>query len=274
MRWLCFALAVLTLATVAYAEVAPATHSLAYRAIPGQTAVYRLTLRATGEQLSLGERRPVRFEAEYEVRERALSVEADGSFWLEASRRLLKVKDPAHLLNGNGEPTAPRIRLTSRGEVLELASPAATAGLRERAAAALLGQPQLVVLPATPVAAGAAWEWAKEGATQTNRLLAARDGVAEVTSRATRPVSLQDSSAALGLTTEVRGAVEQTSTLQLELATGRVRRQWGTMTLRTSTEIGLTAETGPRSFHAELRLRVTFDAKLLRVESASAEDRR
>jgi hypothetical protein len=247
-----------------------APYQLAYGGRLGETAVSRLILTAEGEQTSLDERRPVRLEAEYELRERVVSVEPDGSFRIEVNSHLVRAKDPSHLLNGYGDPKPQQVRVSARGEMLEVAPSADGAGLRERAATALLGQPQLVVLSEGSMEAGAAWDWAKEGRTQTNRLVAVQGGVAKVTSAGKGPVSLHERSQALGLSTDLEGTVEQTSTLELELATGHLRRHRGTMTLRTDTEIGLAAETGSRTLHATLRLQITFDERLVRVEGPPA----
>ena len=59
-----------------------------------------MTLTATGYQVSLGVRQPVRVEAEYAVREEVTAAEPDGSLWLRVSGKPVKVKDASGIFGG------------------------------------------------------------------------------------------------------------------------------------------------------------------------------
>lgn len=244
---------------------------LRYRGEPGRIAVYRLTLSASGEQVSLGERRPVRLEAEVELREEVLAVSAEGVMQVRATGRALSLRDRTGTFgqSDGGRWPAVEVSLTPRGEVVASA-PAGQVepGPAARAFAALLAMPAAVVLPEGPVAVGQSWTWNTEGCHQDNRLIASEDGgrLARVVSTVRAPVSLREQSPVLGVSTALTGTLTQTSRLDLDVSQGLVARHRGQMRLETAGEVtlGLPKETVRNPITS--RLTVRFDLRLLRVE--------
>ncbi len=143
--------------------------SLQYGGPVGQVAEYRLATTMTGHQVSLGQRRPIAAEAEWELREEVLSRDPDGTTALRLTARLVKMKDPTGAFSGClASPPPLQLHLSPTGEVLASAPEGEGAGMRERALASLLAQPLSVCLPAEPVEVGVPWRWEKEGASQEN----------------------------------------------------------------------------------------------------------
>jgi hypothetical protein len=254
-------LLVLALTTPAAAE------TLSYRGEVGRVAEYQVTTRATGRQLSLGERRPVRVEAEYAVREEVVASEEDGSFHVQVTGRAVKVKDGTRAF-GSQRLDFPAILLylSPRGEVLGSEAVSEAVGVRAGAGAALLGQFLPVVMPTGPVEAGQTWEWERDSAKQTNRLVEVRGRAARIASTARAPVAFTERSSALGLTTAVAGTQTQTSTLDLDLDSGVVLHHKGNLALRTKTEVAMETAEGRRTFPLEMELRLAFESRLVRLD--------
>jgi hypothetical protein len=246
--------------------------SLHYGGPAGQVAEYSLMTKMTGHQVSLGERRPIAAEAEWELREEVLSRDPDGTFTVRLTPRLVKIKDPTSAFNGRlANPPPVQLRLSPTGEVLASAAEGeAATGMLERALASLLAQPLSVVLPAEPAEIGVPWRWEKEGASQENTLLEVDEARqrARLVGTARTPLAVSERSEALGLETRLTGSQTQTSTLDLLLEAGLPLRHQGTSTLQSNTEVVLEPSAGPHTFSLELQATVVFDLRLLRLNGA------
>ena len=249
-----------------------AAETLTYHGRVGRLVEYRLTFTATGQQISLGVSKPIQVEAEYVLREQVLSVEPDGSLFLQLSGRVTKWEDRTGLFNGQRADLPPtQVHLSPRGEVLE-ATPVTTGGdpdLRARTAAALFSYPLPTLLPEGPIEIGATWEWEKAGATQSSRLAAVEEGVprvARITTTGQAPIALHEASEPLGLTTGVTGRETQSGTLEFSPERGLALWHKGKADLETKTEVGLDAPGGARTFTMSLKARVTFLLTLIRVD--------
>jgi len=273
------ALAVLSAGIYAPAEVAtpmPPVLGVELRYDPplGEAARYRVTLKVEGEQVSLGERLPVAWEAEAEVTEEVVARESDGSFWLRTTARLRDVTGG----NGafaNGAPTAwpeVRLHLSQRGEVLETARAdiAGALGVREQALASLISESNPIILPNGPVQSGDEWQVEAGAARQSNRFLSLKgegdSQVARVASVATWPLTVDESVPELGLETHLTGEARQTSETELLVRTGLVRRQTGRTHLVTKSEATLSLPDGSKVFPIQSDLTVTFDVRLISVD--------
>jgi len=248
-----------------------AAEELVYRGELGRVAEYRVTTKATGRQISLGERRPIEVEAEYEVREEVVACDPDGSFRIQVTGRAVTVNDRSRAFGGQRfEPPPVQIHVSPRGEILGAGAipEDGLTSLRANAAAALLGQCLPVIMPSGPLEPGDRWEWEEGDAKQSNRLVEVTGGtsrVARVSGTAHAPIVLQERSEALGLTTEMTGMGRQTSTLDLLLDSGLVLRHKGNLALQTKTKVRMESPEGPRTFLIEMHLRVEFDSRLIRL---------
>lgn len=246
--------------------------TLRYRGEVGRVAEYRLSLKVTGEQVSLGERRPVRLEAELELREEIVASGPE-EMVVRAEARPLKVKEPNGRFGAASQGSWPEVmvRITGQGEMLEssLSESRAHAGPFERAFASLLARPLLVVLPGQAVSPGARWQWEGKGARQTNRLLSVSGSnsgpVARIASSARAPVEVEEESAGLGVTTRVSGEETQVCQLDLLVEAGLAVRQKGEMSVRTAGEITLELPDGVRRFPVNSEMKASFDLRLVRV---------
>lgn len=248
--------------------------SLRYGGPVGQVAEYRLTTKMTGHQVSLGQRRPIAAEAEWEVREEVLSRDPDGATTRRLTARLVAKKDPTGAFTGgpSGLPVL-EVRVSPTGEVLASAPEGAgTAGMLERALASLLARPVPVMLPAAPAEIGVPWRWERDGASQENTLLAVDEsacgGRARITSTGTAPLALAEQSEALGLGTRLTGSETQTSTLDLLLEAGVPLRHQGKSVVQSNAEVALESPAGSHTFSLALEATVAFDLRLLRLNGA------
>jgi hypothetical protein len=271
MRGAACGLALLLLMAWAGRSMADGKVVLRYRGAPGQVAVYRLSLKAAGEQVSLGERRPINVEAEFELREQVVATGPAESFSLELTATPVKTKDPTGTFGKNEGSRAPKVQvtLTPRGEAA--ASPLAGnhIGPYQRAFAALMAEPS-VVLPEEAVAVGEVWQSRTAGTYRRSRLVAVRRSmlglVARIDSTITGPVRLQEGSEGLGLNTSLSGNQTQRSTLQLLTDRGVVLRDKGVTTSHTSGEIALELRGGVRRFPVRSQMRIVFDLRLVTLD--------
>jgi len=255
-------------------SAAPAltAETLAYRAEVGRVTEYRVTTKTTGQQVSLGERRPINVEAEYQVREEVLSTDPDGNARVRVTGRTVSVKDATRAFGGPRLDLPPvELRVSPRGEILGAGAitPEGAAGMRKNATAALLAQSLPVIMPSGPVEAGMKWDWVKGDATQTNHLVETtgeNPRVAHIASVARSPVVFRERSEALGMTARLTGLETQVSTLDLALDTGVTLRHKGNLVMETKTEVQMESAEGPRTFQIELRLRVEFDSRLVKLD--------
>ncbi len=255
----------LVVVALLWVATARAATTLRYGGAVGQAAEYRLTATVNGQQTSLGERRPLHAEMEWELRQAVVSVEPDGTRVVEQTGRLLRLRDTTGALGAKPEPL-PRVRLriSPTGEVVPPAGGSGdTGGLQSRMLAALLAQPLPLVLPSDPVDPGACWAWEKGRARQTNTLVRVADGAAELTSQSRAPIDVTERSEALGLSTQATGQVTETSTLELLLDPGLVRRHHGTATVDVTSDIELQLPEGPKQSRMELSAKVEFDLRLV-----------
>jgi hypothetical protein len=277
-------LAVLTAFMVAASPVGrrPAAEvELRYERPLGQVATYRLGLSVTGEQVSLGERLPVRWRAEVEYREEVIARGPGEVLWLRARGRPVVVEDGTGGWRGPLAEPWPEleVRLTETGEVREtsLAVGEESANVRRRALVSLMAQPRPVVLPAAPVAVGEEWEWQDGGARQTNRLVGLEgEGearVARVVSEGISPLKMEERSEALGVTARLTGETRRRSELALLLGQGVPLRHQGEISLKTRSEVSLALPDGEETFVMESDLRVEFDLRLVSIEGKPAPAR-
>lgn len=254
--------------------MAPSGVELQYRRPLGQVAEYRLLLEVSGEQISLGERRPVRVTAELALTEEAIAQGRNGTMWLRVGARPVKVEDAAGLFGARGRGQWPflHVSIDPRGEVLGV-SPATgehRAGMRERAFVSLMAQPAPVILPPARVAPGEEWEWASAGARQQNRLVEVRgEGaaqIARIASRGRSPLELREESDSLGLATRLSGDATQESELELLVACGLAARHKGRVQMQTNSQVMLALPEGPREFEMKSDLYIKFDLRLVRVD--------
>jgi len=277
-------LAVLTAFIVAASPVGrrPAAEvELRYERPLGQVATYRLGLSVTGEQVSLGERLPVRWRAEVEYREEVIARGPGEVLWLRARGRPVEVEDRTGGWRGPLAEPWPEleVRLTERGEVREtsLAVGEEPANVRRRALVSLMAQPMPVVLPAGPVAVGEEWEWRDGGARQTNRLVGLEgEGearVARVVSEGISPLEMEERSEALGVTARLTGEARRRSELALLLGQGVALRHQGEILLKTRSEVSLALADGEETFVMESDLTVEFDLRLVSIEGKPAPAR-
>jgi len=263
-------------ATALPLPLAPPGVVLRYRARLGQTATYAMSLEVGGEQVSLGERRPINIRAELEVSEEVIAQERDGSFWLRLRGRVLRVRDPSGTF-GRGQHGAwpeVKVHMSRRGEVLETqaADTKGHVGPFGRAFCSTLTQVGGVILPRGPIQVGESWEWEKEGASQTNRLTGISgeaQPTAHVSSRGRRRITLEETSEALGLTTGLSGEESQRSELDLLVSLGVVARNRVEIRLQVEGETILALDRGPQSFPTRADLRIVSDARLVRLNGES-----
>jgi hypothetical protein len=261
------------LTTVAlFAEAAHASISLRYRGRVGQVATYRLLMKATGEQISLGERRPVSIEAEFELRQQVVATGPLDSFSSELTARPIRIKDPTGTFasNGRSRSLAVQLTITPRGEVLSTAPLSDNhVGPYERAFAAFLSLPG-VLLPAGSVSVGGAWESHAPQGGQRSRLTAIRRTpfglVARIDATATAPVRLQEESQGLGLSTTVSGFETRRESLELLVDDGIVLSNKGESSLLAHGEITLDLPEGRRRFPISSQMRVVFELRLTRLD--------
>jgi len=268
------ALAVLATALSPVSELVPSGVGLSYQRPLGQVAEYRLLLEVRGEQISLGERRPVRVSAELAFTEEVVAQERDGVMWLRVGARPVEARDASGTFAARGREHWPhvQVRMTPRGEVLDvsLATGEHWAGVAERSFVSLMAQPAPVVLRPGRTAVGDEWEWESAGASQRSRLVEVRgEGagqVARIVSESRAPLELTEGSEALGLATRVSGDVAQQSEVDLLVARGLVARHKGEMEVHTKSEVTLALPEGPRVFDMRSDLQIEFDLKLVRVD--------
>ena len=271
MRTSQYPFAIIAALAVSAAPALPA-ETLAYRAEAGRVTEYRVTTKARGQQVSLGERRPINVEAEYEVREEVLSTDPEGNARLRVTGRTVSVKDLTRAFGGPRLDLPPvELRLSPRGEILGAGAitPEGAPGMRENATAALLAQSLPVIMPSGPVEAGMKWEWVKGEATQTNHLVETtgeNPRVARIASSARAPVVFEERSEALGMTAHLTGLETQVSTLDLALDSGVTLRHKGNLVMETKTKVRMESAEGPRTFQIEMHLRVEFDSRLVKLD--------
>jgi hypothetical protein len=224
--------------------------------------------------VSLGERRPVRIEAQLELREEVIATGPESTFLLRIRARPLEVKDPTGTFAKPDQAVWPELLLwtTAHGETLT-SSPAAAdrgAGPFQRSFASLMTTPLTVILPVQEVSVGESWKWEKEGTGQQGRLLSltgvGATSVARLSSTVAGPIALREESEALGLVTEVRGSQTQTSQLELLLGPGIVLRHKGELRLRTNSEVLMRAPGGARVFPAHSDVTIRFDLRLVGLD--------
>jgi hypothetical protein len=268
-----FALALFATSLTSICGPAPGRVELRYRRPLGQVATFRLSLQVEGEQVSLGERRPVNMRAELELSEEVVAQERDGVLWLRVRARPVEVRDPTGTFRGMSDRWPEmRVRITPRGELLDV-SPAVGQPKPDplaRAFMSLTAQPAPAILPPCGGArAGQQWDWRKGGATQTNVLVGV-DGegdqqLAHMTTTSTAPLELNAGSDALGLKVRLKGHQSCASQLDFLVAHGVVARQQGEMQLRAQSEITLALPEGPEEFSTQMEMRILFDLRLTGV---------
>lgn len=260
---------------------APAGIGLTYDRPLGQVAVYRMSLEARGAQNSLGERLPVRWKAQFELVEEVVAKGKDGTLWLRSRSRLLDVTDSAGTLAGGMPARWPtiQVRLTPRGELVDV-SPAIdepNPGPRERGLTSLMMQAGAIVLPEGRLPVGQEWTYESEGLRQTSRLVSAAgaegDRTAHISTSASSPLALDQTSPELGLTTRLTGRVQQQSELDLLLARGLVARHTGEMRIETSSQAALDLPEGSAPFEMTADLTVAFDIRLVAIDGEPVQGR-
>ncbi len=255
-------------------ELIPRGIELRYWRPLGQVAEYRLLLEVSGEQISLGERRPVLMSAEMALTEEVIAHGPDGTMWLRVSARPVTIRGAGGTFASlwRGEWPHLQVRMTAQGNILDvsLATGESRAGALERSFIALMSQPSAVVLPARRVAAGDEWEWEESDARQWARLVGIRDEgderVARIVGESRSPLALAERSEALGLTTRLAGEILQQSELDLLVARGMVARHEGHTLVRTNSEVTLELPEGPRTFQMQSRLEIDFHLRLMRID--------
>lgn len=265
-------LATLAAVTILLSSPARAELLLRYRGRSGQVAVYRLTLKATGEQVSLGEPRPINVEAELELREEVTATGPGDVMTVRITPRVIRSGDPAGTF-GNGEDGRfPEVEVTtnSRGETLS-ARPLTDehVGPYQRAFALLMAAPS-VVLPEDPVSLGDTWTWQSGGDWQKSRFAgAAKRGpgmVARIETTATAPVTVREESPGLGLSTTVSGSQTQRSVLELMTDTGVVLGNKGVVRISTKGHVVLDLEQGQKVFPIASGISVSYQLRLVRLD--------
>jgi len=255
------------------APVAPpaAGMALSYSRPLGQIARYHMTVEARGEQISLDEHIPVKWQAEIELTEEVIARGQDGSLWLRVKGGPIAVKDGNSVFASGMMNEWPQMDLhVSRlGEVLEASPSGSAAGMgeRERAFVALAAQPPTIMLPDRNVQPGDEWQWEREGARQVNRLVSVTGAgdtlVANLSSSGAAPLRLEESDPRLGIATRMTGNVTYDSKAGLLVAQGLVQRHKGEMRLRTKSETTLDTAEGRELFEMESELTVAFEVRLV-----------
>jgi hypothetical protein len=285
---LCLLTALVAMAAGMYAPAgapaaAPSSPGVALRYDPplGQTARYRISLDVTGTQTSLGERLPVRWRAEGEVREEVVAKQGDGSFWLRVTPGRMTVSEAnGTFANGLGtEWPAMRLHVWPTGEVLETAQVGSEENkrARERALGALMAQVVPVILADRPIEPGGEWKVESGGAKQTNRLLSLEgtgdSQIARISSTSRSPLALDEGVAELGLLARLSGEAQQASELELAVRTGLVRRHKGRTHLVTKSQVALSLPEGSETFLMESDLTIAFDIRLQNVDGKGSSAR-
>ncbi len=255
--------------------------ALSYDRPLGQVARYHLSLDAQGELESLGERLPVRWKAEFGLAEEVVAKRTDGTLWLRVPARLVEVRDAAGTLAGAIPAKWPvvQVELSPRGELIDvsLAIGEPDPGPRERGFTALMVQPSPIVLPDRRVQVGDEWKYERGSAHQANRLVSLTevggDTVAHIASTASSPLSLEEASPALGLTTLLTGQVRQRSQMDLLVGRGLVQRHTGEMQVETKSEVALLLPEGTQGFEMASNLTIAFDLQLLSIDGQPAGGR-
>ncbi len=252
--------------------------SLTYTRPLGQKARYHLTLVARGQQISLGERLPVKWQAEFELCEEVIAQEPDGSMWLRLTGRTLTTKDSNGVFASGLPRTWPSMsfHVNKLGETIEVKSSSpidSDVGIREEAFLMLAAQPPTIVLPDRKIQPEEEWRWESLGAKQTNRLLSlAGKGetlVATLESYGSIPLRLEEVSQLLGLTTRMSGNVTSHSKAELLVEQGLLKWHKGEMVLQTKSETTLETQADREVFVMEADLSVKFDLRLLEVNGSS-----
>jgi len=266
------ALVALAVITSTPASVAHGGLLLRYGGHRGQVAVYRLSIRATGQQVSLGERRPISIEAKFELREEITATESAGTITVRIVPTVISARDSTGAF-GNGErsrfPTV-EITMDDRGEILATRPLSEEhVGPYQRAFASLMAAPG-AVMPTGPAVVGDSWTSESNGSRQTSRLTAVRRGsygiVARVESVIKAPIRVQEESVALGLKTTVSGNETQTSVLDLLADTGVVLRNKGVARSVTKGQAVLQLSEGPKVFSITSDIGFNFDLRLIRLD--------
>jgi hypothetical protein len=254
------------------ANAADASISLHYRGRVGQVTVYRLRLRAAGEQISLGERRPVHIDAEFELRQQVVATAPADSFSTDITVSPVSIKDPTGTFDANGRTRslAVRVAITPQGEVLSTVPLSDNhAGPYQRAFADLLSHPD-VLLPADPISVGDVWERRSPQGGQRSRLVATRQSpfglVAHIETTATAPIRLREESQGLGLNTTVSGSEKRRESVELLVDKGVVLSSKGESSVLTRGEIILDLPDGRRRFPTSSQMRVVFELRLTRLD--------
>ena len=272
MMQLARALFALALIASAFASRAHAGSLLRYGGHRGQVAVYRLSVSAVGQQMSLGERRPVSVEAEFELREEITATGPAGAITARIVPVVISTRDSAGAF-GNGERSIfPTIEVTidERGQVLATRPLSDEhVGPYQRAFASLIAAPG-AVMPTGPAMVGDSWTWESDGSRQTSRLAAVRHGsygvVARVETAMTAPIRLQEESVGLGLKTSMSGNETETSVLDMLVDTGVVLRNKGVARSATKEQVVLQLAHGPKAFLMASDITVSFDLRLVRLD--------
>jgi len=261
-------------AALAAGQAAGAQVLLRYRGPIGQVREYRLSLRAEGEQVSLGERRPVHVEAEFALREEVVATGPADSFVLRVSARALKAKDPTGTFGSGQRSRFPpvEVRLSPRGEILE-ARPVSPdlLGPAERAFAALMTTTAaLPILPEGPVSPGDRWRSQQGKVAQEARLASVarrKSGeVATISSLASGQIALDEESGRLGLTTSLSGEESVSAELDLLMDAGVVITSKGEARVRTNGEMVLALPEGARRFPVASEMRISFHLRLVSID--------
>ncbi len=239
----------------------------------GQVARYHVALDVRGAEVSLDERIPVRWKAQFDLSEEVIAREPDGSFWLRV------VSSPMVSTDGNGVfandaamrwPVV-RLHISQRGELLEPVQPETNDQSRavERALASLITEAGPVTFPENPVLPRSRWTSQCAEATQTNRLVALKGApgreVARISSMTASPLALEEEIAELGLVTSLTGQSRQTSEIEFLTASGLVRRQSGSARITTQSQVTLALPGGQQLFTLQSDLTMAFNLRLVAI---------
>jgi len=272
MRKMAAALAAAAALLVLPAGQASAAILLRYHGQVGQVARYRLSIEATGRQISLGERRPIHVKAELELRQEVINTGPVGTLTMRVNPRILALKDPTGVLVGGERSHLPEIHLqmTPLGEVVAAqASSDEHIGPFQRTFASFISAAGLVVLPEQAIRVGESWQWEKGGMRQNSKLISIESGkmglVARIATTATSAIGLAAFSENLGLETSLSGLAAGKHELVLLIDKGIAYCDKGVTFAATRGEISLALPSGVRKFPVASETRVQFDLRLIEI---------